>query len=160
LAAVVAVVVGAVVALSTGSAGVDTSAGQPSGSASHAASAASPAPSRPPLVRFDPTAADRDNLEIFGRALTKAGQSTTSQSVTAKTLIDALVDAGFTAGPMQRTADQTSANLQAPTLTVSVRLGGVCLIGQFVRSDASISTELAAPIGTGACLIGQTSPLG
>jgi hypothetical protein len=74
-------------------------------------------------------------------------------------LTDALTAAGFGVAAMQRTADQTSANLQVPTLTVSVRVGTSCFIGQFVRSDASISTELATPIETGACLIGQTVPV-
>ncbi|NUP74237.1 MAG: hypothetical protein HOQ07_06265, partial [Sinomonas sp.] len=110
--------------------------------------------------RFDPSAPEGENLQLFGSVLEKAARSTAAGSVTAKTLTDALLAAGFTAGSMQRTADQTSAKLQAPMLTVSVRLNGACLIGQFDRSDASMSTQLAAPIGTGACLIGETVPLG
>ena len=132
----------------------------PSAQASHTAAAVSPSPSKPPLARFDPTAPDGDNLQLFASALTKAAQSTPSGSVTTKTLTDALAASGFDAGSMQRSADQTSANLQAPMLTVSVKLSRACLIGQYVRQDASVSIQLAAPIGTGACLIGETAPLG
>ncbi|WP_415853795.1 DUF6993 domain-containing protein [Sinomonas sp. G460-2] len=135
-------------------------AASPSASATRTTAAASPTPTKPALARFDPSVPDADNLVLFGSALTKAAQSVSTQQVSAKTLTDALAAAGFSAGAMQRTADQTSANLQAPTLTVSVRLNGTCLVGQFVREDASVSTELAAPISTGACLVGQTAPVG
>jgi hypothetical protein len=111
------------------------------------------------LARFDPAASDDANLQLFGGELAKAAGSAPSSSITGKTLTDALIAAGFDVTTMRRTADQTSANLQAPTLTVSLRLQKSCLVGQFVRSDASISTELAAPIETGACLIGQTTPV-
>ncbi|MCH6471820.1 DUF6993 domain-containing protein [Sinomonas terrae] len=120
-----------------------------------------PSASAPPaaaLARFDPSATGAANLDLFKRTLEKAAQSTAASSVEAKTLTTALTGVGFNAAAMQQSADQTSANLQAPTLVVSVRLGAQCLVGQFVRSDASISTEIAAPIQTGACLIGRQSP--
>jgi hypothetical protein len=126
----------------------------PSGSATPTAATTAPV-----LTRFDPAAADEANLLLFKDALTKAAHSKAADSVTGKVLMDSLVAAGFDVAAMQRTADQTSANLQTPTLTVSVRLQKSCLIGQFVRSDASVSTELTAPIETQACLIGQTVPV-
>lgn len=112
-------------------------------------------PARAGLSRFDPSAPDAANLELFKLTLDKAAQSTSSSSVDGKTLTDALTAVGFEAAAMQRSSDRTSANLQAPTLTVSVRLRAACLVGQFVRSDVSISTETASPIATGACLIGR-----
>ncbi|MEA5457003.1 hypothetical protein SPF06_19950 [Sinomonas sp. JGH33] len=163
VALVVAALVVAVAALLTTSGGWRAflpHPAAPSAAASPNAATPSPAPTRPLLARFDPLASDGDNLQLFGSVLTRAAQSTSSSSVTAKTLTDALVAVGFSPASMQRTADQTSANLQAPTLTVSVKYGGGCLIGQFVRSEASVSTELAAPIGTGACLVGETAPVG
>ncbi|WP_138443881.1 DUF6993 domain-containing protein [Sinomonas susongensis] len=120
---------------------------------------AAPAASTPTagsLARFDPSAPDESNLDLFKRTLEKAAQ-TTASSVQAKTLTDALTAVGFQGSAMQQSADQTSANLQAPTLMVSVRVGAQCLIGQFVRSDGSISAQIAAPIQTGACLIGRQS---
>ena len=107
------------------------------------------------LSRFDPAAPNAANLKLFNLMLVRAAQSTPSSSIDGKALADALTAAGFNAAAMQRSADRTSSNLQAPTLTVSVRLRTMCLVGQFVRSDASISTETASPIGTGACLIGR-----
>ena len=122
-------------------------------------SPSTPAPTAAALARFDPSAPAAANLDLFKRTLDKAAQTTAASSVEAKTLTGALIAVGFNAAAMQHSADQTSANLQAPTLLVSVRLGGQCLVGQFMRSDASISTEIAAPIQTGACLIGQQSPV-
>ncbi|WP_136610348.1 DUF6993 domain-containing protein [Sinomonas albida] len=163
--AVIALAVLAAIAVVVGGTSAPRTASSAPAATSQATVSRTAAPSAPvstkaPLARFDPAAPDGENLTLFGSVLTKAAQSTSSQSVTAKTLTDALVAAGFSGGAMQRTADQTSANLQAPTLTVSVRLGGTCLVGQFVRQDASVQTEVAAPIGTGACLIGQTAPVG
>lgn len=118
-----------------------------------------PAQTAPTPVRFDPAGSDDANLQLFRGVLTKAAGSASSSSITGKVLTDALVAVGFDAAAMQRTADQTSANLEAPTLTISVRLQTSCLIGQFVRSDASVTTELTAPIETRACLIGETIPV-
>ncbi|WP_420821072.1 DUF6993 domain-containing protein [Sinomonas gamaensis] len=135
---------------------------KPSAAAAPSASAAvTQAPSAPAsaLARFDPSGADEANLQLFKGQLTKAAHSASADSVTAKVLTDALIGAGFDAAAMQHSGDQTSAKLQAPTLTVSVRLQNSCLIGQFIRSDASVATELAAPIETGACLIGQSVPV-
>jgi hypothetical protein len=143
-------------------AGLDVGAGKPRVEAVAPPSSAptpSPTPTTRALARFDPTAPDDANLGLFKGELTKAASSGPSSSITGKVLTDALIAAGFGAPTMQRTADQTSANLQAPTLTVSVRLQKSCLVGQFVRSDASISTELTTPIETSACLIGQTIPV-
>jgi hypothetical protein len=111
------------------------------------------------LARFDPAAADDANLQLFRGELTKAAGSASPSSITGKVLTDALVAAGFDVMKMQRTADQTSAKLQTPTLTISVRMQKSCLVGQFVRSDASISTEITTPIETGGCLIGETGPI-
>lgn len=131
-----------------------SAASAPSASVTPSLSAAASA-----LARFDPSAADQANLQLFKAELTKAGHSTSADSVTGKVLTDALIDSGFDAAAMRHSGDQTSANLQAPTLTVSVRLQNSCLIGQFVRSDASVVAELTAPIETGACLIGQSVPV-
>lgn len=124
-----------------------------------ASSATASAPAAVSLARFDPSAPDAANLDLFKRTLDKAAQTTAASSVEAKTLTDALAAAGFNPAAMERSVDKTSADLQAPTLVVSVRLGAQCLLGQFVRSDASVSTEVAAPIQTGACLIGRQSPV-
>lgn len=130
----------------------------PPGSGAATSAPAAPAPTASParsLSRFDPSASAAENLGLFTRVLEGAARSASSSSVDAATLTGALAAAGFAPSAMQRSADQTSANLQAPVLTVSVRVGGDCLMGQFVRSDASISTEVAAPVAQGTCLIGR-----
>ena len=120
-------------------------------------SAPSPSPTSAPAAteRFDSAASDTANLAVFKRALGAVAAATPPSGVEAKTLADALVGAGFDASGIQRSADRTSANLQVPTITVAVRLHSSCLIGQYVRSDASISAEVTAPISTGSCLIGR-----
>jgi hypothetical protein len=138
---------------STAAATAPAGAGRPA-----SAAPATPTPTSSParsLSRFDPGASAAENLEVFRRALDGAARSASSSSVDAATLTGALKAAGFAPSAMQRSADQTSANLQAPVLTVAVRVGGDCLVGQFVRSDASISTEVAAPVAQGTCLIGR-----
>jgi hypothetical protein len=131
----------------------------PTGAGTPASSApATPAPTPSAvrsLSRFDPGASAAENLGVFTRALDGAARSASSSSVDAATLTGALKAAGFAPSAMQRSADETSANLQAPVLTVAVRVGGDCLVGQFVRSDASISAEVAAPVAQGTCLIGR-----
>lgn len=153
---------GALQGLDLGAGSTGGAAGTPSarpGTAAPATSApAAPSPTPSParsLSRFDPGASPTENLGVFTRTLEGAARSASSSSVDASTLTGALAAAGFAPSAMQRSADQTSANLQAPVLTVSVRVGADCLVGQFVRSDASISTEIAAPVAQGACLIGR-----
>jgi hypothetical protein len=131
-----------------------SAAASPSASASASAAATAQA-----LARFDAAASDQANLQLFRTTLDKVARAHSSTDVTGKVLTDGLVASGFDPAAMQHTADQTSANLQAPTLTVSFRLEKSCLIGQFVRSDASITAEVTAPIQTGACLIGETVPV-
>lgn len=119
---------------------------------------AAPTPTGSPsrtLSRFDPDASAAENLGAFTRTLEGAARSGSASSVDAATLTRALAAAGFPSSAMQRSADRTSANLQSPVLTVSVRLGADCLLGQFVRSEASVSTEVAAPLAQGTCLIGR-----
>jgi hypothetical protein len=130
----------------------------PGGSATSAATSAAPSAAASPsrsLSRFDPSASAAENLSLFTRTLETAARSTASSSVDAATLTGALASAGFAPSAMQWSADRTSANLQAPVLTVSVRVGPECLIGQFVRSEASVSAEIAAPLAQGTCLIGR-----
>lgn len=141
-----------------GAGAAGTPSAQPGTAAPAASAPATPSPTSSParsLSRFDPGASPTENLGVFTRTLEGAARSASSSSVDAATLTGALAAAGFAPSAMQRSADQTSANLQAPVLTVSVRVGADCLVGQFVRSDASISTEIAAPVAPGTCLIGR-----
>ncbi|BCT77045.1 hypothetical protein SCMU_28870 [Sinomonas cyclohexanicum] len=125
------------------------------------------APPAPPIVpspgqtRSDgpPASGGREDLELFTSTLETAARATRPSSLTARTLTDALTAAGFDPDAMERTADRTSANLASPALTVSVRLGPTCLIGQYVRADASIVANRDEAVGSGTCLVGRTAPV-
>lgn len=59
---------------------------------------------------------------------------------------------------MQRTADETSVGLDADSVQVAVKLGDSCLVGQY-GPRSGVRAVVAAPIATGACLIGRTVPV-
>ncbi|WP_123732252.1 DUF6993 domain-containing protein [Rathayibacter sp. PhB152] len=60
---------------------------------------------------------------------------------------------------MQLTADETSVGLEADSVQVSVKASDACLIGQYGPKVDGVRAVVAAPIATGACLIGNTVPL-
>ncbi|MDQ4502972.1 hypothetical protein [Sinomonas sp. ASV322] len=126
---------------------------------------ASPSPSLSPsaiptpgLARFDPAASDGAVLQLFARVLKQSVDSAGEPD--GKALTGALAAAGFDPRAMQRSADRTSVDLPAPSISVSVRVRDTCFVGQFVRAERSVVGEVTAPISTGACLIGQTVPVG
>ncbi|HEY5224813.1 MAG TPA: hypothetical protein VIJ18_17410 [Microbacteriaceae bacterium] len=73
--------------------------------------------------------------------------------------IDALVAAGFAKADMQVTADKTTINLTPGSIQFSVRFNGQCLIGQYGPNGVGYHSEVAKPVSTGSCLIGDTSPI-
>ncbi len=77
---------------------------------------------------------------------------------TADALVGVLINAGFDAAAMEVTPEYTAIGLAADSVIVSVRVGDECLIGQ-VFADRVAST-IAAPLGTGRCLVGETHPIG
>jgi hypothetical protein len=81
-------------------------------------------------------------------------------SVDGKSIVDALVAAGFDKATMQVTPDKTPTGLAVDSVLFSVRIGDECLLGQ--RSSSGFSGSLARAIEDGSvngCLIGKTRPI-
>ncbi|ALS56462.1 hypothetical protein C5C66_05775 [Rathayibacter toxicus] len=98
------------------------------------------------------------NLPYFEQVLRSVAEP--DPHVPGSKVVEALIAAGFSKNAMQLTSDKTSMGLQADSVQVSVALSGSCLIGQYGTKSAGVRAVVMAPIATGACLIGQTVPLG
>ena len=71
-----------------------------------------------------------------------------------RSVVDALVAAGFDKAAMQVTPDATSIGRAADTVQFSVLWGSDCLVGQ--TGATGFASEVAPVLGTGACLVGTT----
>ncbi|PPF20632.1 DUF6993 domain-containing protein [Rathayibacter sp. AY1A7] len=123
---------------------------------SSAAEAPAPAESTAP-VAFVPGGTTEQNLPVFEQTLRAAAEP--DPEVSGSSVVDALVAAGFSRETMQLTADETSVGLDADSVQVSVKLGESCLIGQYGPKSGGVRAVIAAPIATGACLVGRTVPI-
>ncbi|PPF59563.1 hypothetical protein C5C55_00455 [Rathayibacter sp. AY1C2] len=123
---------------------------------SSAAEAPAPAESTAP-VAFVPGGTTEQNLPVFEQTLRAAAEP--DPDVSGSSVVDALVAAGFSRESMQLTADETSVGLDADSVQVSVKLGESCLIGQYGPKSGGVRAVIAAPIATGACLVGRTVPI-
>ncbi|PPG60201.1 hypothetical protein C5C86_03985 [Rathayibacter sp. AY1E4] len=123
---------------------------------SSAAEAPAPAESTAP-VAFVPGGTTEQNLPVFEQTLRAAAEP--DPEVSGSSVVDALVAAGFSRETMQLTADETSVGLDADSVQVSVKLGESCLIGQYGLKSGGVRAVIAAPIATGACLVGRTVPI-
>ncbi|PPF27449.1 MULTISPECIES: DUF6993 domain-containing protein [unclassified Rathayibacter] len=123
---------------------------------SSAAEAPAPAESAAP-VAFVPGGTTEQNLPVFEQTLRAAAEP--DPEVSGSSVVDALVAAGFSRESMQLTADETSVGLDADSVQVSVKLGESCLIGQYGPKSGGVRAVIAAPIATGACLVGRTVPI-
>ena len=116
-----------------------------------------PTPTRVALTRFAPTAPVEENFALFNSTATTTIAATPNPG--GNNFVAALVAVGFDKSQMQLTADRTSANLVAPSILFSVKVGGSCFIGQFTPSTRAYDSQTVQPISTGACLIGGTAPI-
>ncbi|MWV50039.1 hypothetical protein GRS96_12240 [Rathayibacter sp. VKM Ac-2803] len=116
---------------------------------------ASEAPSAP--VALVPGGTAEENRPFFEQVVT--GVVGADPSAPGRSVVDALVANGFAKESMQLTADETSIGLEADSVQVSVKMSDACLIGQYGPKSDGVHVVVAAPIATGACLIGQTVPL-
>lgn len=126
-------------------------------SASSSAQSSSEAPQAPEAAALVPGGTAEENLPYFEQvvdAVVAADAEAPGTSV-----VDALVAGGFAKESMQLTADETSIGLDADTVVVSVKLGESCLLGQYGPKSDGVHAVVAAPIATGACLVGRTVPL-
>lgn len=75
-----------------------------------------------------------------------------------QSIVNDLVASGFVKADMQITPDRTALNIAVDAITVSVRINGECLIGQF--SPGGYHGIIAPAIGGGTtCLTGETLPI-
>jgi hypothetical protein len=145
-----------VLALLTGIAGCTAPAAPPAAE-SPSASAAPSTEERATPVAFVPGGTAEENLPFFREIVTAAAGS--DPETPGRSVVDALVAAGFAKESMQLTADETSVGLEADSVQVSVKASDACLIGQYGPKVDGVRAVVAAPIATGACLIGSTVPL-
>lgn len=126
-----------------------TSAGLPSDGKSGATST----PEKPPEFIEGGTALE--NQPYFDHI----NQQTLAQNATASSheLVDALAAGGFDKAAMEVTFDRTNVDLEADYIIVSVKIHDECLIGQ--RSARGYTSQVMPPLGTGACLLGETQPI-
>jgi hypothetical protein len=119
--------------------------------------AAPPASSAPVPVAYSPDGSAEENLPVFEQVL--RAQAGADPEVAGSTVVDALAAAGFPREALQVTADETSVGLDAPSVQVSAKVGGACLLGQYGPKSGGVRAVVSAPLATGACLVGRTAPV-
>ncbi|MDY0912614.1 DUF6993 domain-containing protein [Rathayibacter festucae] len=147
---------GAVLALLLGISGCTAPAAPPAAESPSASAAPSAEESAAP-VALVPGGTAEENLPFFRQIVTAAAGS--DPETPGRSVVDALMAAGFAKESMQLTADETSVGLEADSVQVSVKASDACLIGQYGPKVDGVRAVVAAPIATGACLIGSTVPL-
>ncbi|QHC63107.1 hypothetical protein GSU69_10715 [Rathayibacter festucae] len=147
---------GVVLALLTGIAGCTAPTAPPAAESPSASAAPSTEEPAAP-VALVPGGTAEENLPFFRQIVTAAAGS--DPKTPGRSVVDALVAAGFAKESMQLTADETSVGLEADSVQVSVKASDACLIGQYGPKVDGVRAVVAAPIATGACLIGSTVPL-
>ena len=118
---------------------------------SPAASAAPEAAAAPVLIP-DGTAAD--NLAFFDSVV--AATIASEANPPGRTIVDALVAAGFAKGDLEVTADTTTKGEPSDSIQFSARFNGECLVGQNGPSSGGYHSVVAPLLATGTCLVGAT----
>ena len=114
-------------------------------------------PQAPAAIALVPGGTAEENLPYFEQVIQQVVAA--DADAPGRTVVEALVAGGFAKESMQLTADETSIGLDADTVLVSVKLGESCLLGQYGPKSDGVHAVVAAPIATGACLVGRTVPL-
>ncbi len=102
---------------------------------------------------FLPDGDAQDNKAYFDWVLSDV--ATSDQKQPGRTMVDALVSAGFRKNSIQVTPDVTKTDLPADSVIVAVRVARSCLIGQRT-SDREYFSSIESALKTGGCLIGTT----
>lgn len=110
-----------------------------------------------PASAFVPEGSAADNKAIFD--LTNVAVVAAASDAQGQDFVAALVAVGFPKDAMQLTADGTSVGLDADSVQFSVKIGPDCLIGQYGPHSGGYHGIIAAPIATGACLVGRTTSI-
>jgi len=115
------------------------------------------APAVPVELVYRADASAEENLVVFDAVLAEAVAGSNGRPG-GRTLVDALVAAGFPKKQMEVTRDSSRTGARADSVTVAVNLNGHCLIGQFL--DSKTYSSLVSPaLAASACLVGETRPI-
>ena len=146
----VCLVVGLCLAGCSGTAAeVQTPVRSPSSTAS-----AAPTPADVAAPVLAPSGTAGDNLAYFDSVV--ASTLATEANPPGRTLIDALVGAGFAKEDLQVTADTTTKGAPVDSIQFSARFNGECLVGQNGPSSDGYHSVVAPLLATGTCLVGAT----
>ncbi|KQX07138.1 hypothetical protein ASC59_04880 [Leifsonia sp. Root1293] len=122
---------------------------------------AAPAPSStataPAVPQLAPGLSAGENLDYFDQV--NNAVIVANAAAGGREFIDALVAGGFDKAAMQVTPDRTAVDLQADSIQWSVLFNGECLIGQYGPASGGYHSQVVAPSGQGACLLGETRPI-
>ncbi|KQQ95092.1 hypothetical protein ASF62_00610 [Leifsonia sp. Leaf325] len=120
---------------------------------------ASPTPTAtaPAVPELEPGLSAGENLDYFD--LVNNAVIAANAAAGGRDFVDALVAGGFDKAAMQVTPDRTAIDLPADSIQWSVLFTGECLIGQYGPASGGYHSEVAAPSGQGACLLGETRPI-
>lgn len=116
-----------------------------------------PTPTAPAIPELQPGLSAGENLDYFD--LVNNAVIAANAAAGGRDFVDALVAGGFDKAAMQVTPDRTAIDLQADSIQWSVLFNGECLIGQYGPASGGYHSEVAAPSGQGACLLGETRPI-
>jgi hypothetical protein len=114
---------------------------------------AAPAASATPTVApVDPTGTAEGNLPAF--EATAGAVVAADPNAQGRSLVDALVGAGFPKDRMEVTADATPLGNSVDSILVAVHMADACLIGQ--RAQDGFTAHVEPALSSGRCLVGQT----
>lgn len=139
----------------TGASSAATAGGDASASPTDAATGtATPKPSAAALA-LKPKGTALQNIDYFNQVVTAVLDDDANAG--GRTIIDALVDAGFAKKNMQVTPDKTAVGLDADNKQFSVEMKDTCIIGQ--SGNTGFQSFAAPVLATGSCLVGTTRPI-
>lgn len=132
-------------------------AGAPAAEPGTPVNSESPTPSAPteaaaPVLIPDGTAAE--NLAYFDAVV--ASTIATEANPPGRTIIDALVAAGFAKDSLEVTADTTTKGEPADSIQFSTRFTDECLVGQNGPASGGYHSVVVPLLATGTCLVGAT----
>lgn len=121
---------------------------QPSGSATPGSGA----------TRYDASASAAANKAAFDAAI--RGVLAGNAHAKGGAVVAALKSAGFPMAATQVTPDTTSAKLQPGSISVGVKIGESCLVGQWGAAVDGYQSTVAPVLRSGGCLIGGIPAVG
>ena len=102
------------------------------------------------VLAFDPEGGAEENLDFFTQVMSDSGAGTADQDVIES--VEALIEAGFDPSKMSHTAPESQVKLPVDSVSVAVKMDGMCLVAQF--TDKWLTTAVATETQSG-CLIGK-----